>query len=361
MSVLPIFQLAQPVQSVCSLNNFQGEKKIFPNYPPTVPAMFHPANSRYGVKEACKMNVYETSMWILTLGVSMGWQEAQTYSINFLKHAISGDMLPEVSLKLLKNDLKVENPKHRYKIKSTIDSLFPKIGKEKPDKHLSNSGMEEDSSCFGPMSVGRSICSSNGLMNRSAQAKDCTDSTMSVDRSICSLNGLTSRSIQAKEVADSTKTQLVLTLTPENTVPLGQVKYILKNKFAKFGYNVDIFPMSWKHGSYVVVFEDAKLAKEARTKAQAKGYKLSKYRGQRPSPKFLVKYKALVDLPIRTGKSTKQGKTGRKVRKDDVITINQVKGRRARIVSLVNGVQKNIGWVSLHTLTGESLMKRIDY
>merc|ERR1719334_2144901 len=101
--------------------------------------MFHPANSRYGVTEACKMNVYETSMWILTLGVSMGWQEAETYSRNFLEHEISGDMLSDVSVQWLKNDLKVENPKHRYKIKSAIDRLFTKIRKEKPDQHLSNS------------------------------------------------------------------------------------------------------------------------------------------------------------------------------------------------------------------------------
>jgi len=360
MSVLPKFQLAQPVQSFCYLNNFQGEKKIFPNYPPTVPEIFHPANSRYGVKEACMMNVYETSMWIFTLGFSMGWQEAETYSRNFLKNEISGDMLPNVSLHLLKNDLKVENPKHRYKIKSTIDCLFPNIGKEKPDKHLSNSGMEQDSSYFNPMSLGRSIGSLNGPMNRSAQAKDF-GSTMSVDRSICSLNSLTSRSIQASEVADSINNQLILTLTPENAVPLGQVINFLKNKFAKFGYNVDIFSASWKHGSYVVVFEDAKLAKEAHAKARAKGYKLTRYRSQRPSPKFLVRYQALIDLPIRTGKSTRQGKTGRYVRKDDIVTVNQVKGRRARIVSIVNGVQKNIGWVSLRTLTGESMMKRIDY
>jgi len=184
--------------------------------------------------------------------------------------------------------------------------------------------------------------------------------SMSVSRSMGSSNILMSRSIQAKEDADAKSKKLILTLTTDDKVPREHIEYFLKKRFEKFSYNVEISPIIWKPGSYVVVFEDEKLAEEALSQAEAIGYNLAKYRGRKPSPKCLVKYKALADLWIRTGKSMQQRRTERIIRKNEIVTVNQVKGRRARIVSIVNGEQKNIGWVSLHTLNGESLMKRVD-
>jgi len=342
-----MIQQVQPVQRVCSLIGFQAENKVFPSCPVTYPPFFHPAHSQFSVTEVDKMNVYQTAVWIQTLGCSKGWKEAATYSRSFWENQISGQMLPEVSVKMMENDLKVKDPNHRMEIKFTIDSLFPKVEKVKHDEvrphsgiglysdtqswsaswngqHAYNSNMEEDSSCFDSMAVD-SVCSSN---------------------------------ISTGDISRNRK--LILTL-PKDRVKHGQEVLELKQRFAECNYAVDILPLGWKDNSYVVVFENEKLRKEARSRAKEIGYELAKYRGRRPSPEFPVKYQALSELYVRKGKSLKQERIVKIIRKHEIITVNQAKGRRARIVEVLeNGGRKNIGWVSLHTLNGESLMKRMD-
>lgn len=47
------------------------------------------------------------------------------------------------------------------------------------------------------------------------------------------------------------------------------------------------------------------------------------------------------------------------VNKNDVIIVNQVKGRRARVIFHQNGEMVTAGWVSLYTAKGVPLAKRL--
>jgi len=77
------------------------------------------------VKVANDMTVYETSIWIWTLGYNHGWLLAEWYSKRFEENHIDGNILPSLSLQMLEQNLGIKNPTHRMMIKSAIDYLFP--------------------------------------------------------------------------------------------------------------------------------------------------------------------------------------------------------------------------------------------
>jgi len=72
----------------------------------------------------------------------------------------------------------------------------------------------------------------------------------------------------------------------------------------------------------------------------------------------MVKYQALYELNLRSGKSLKKKIVGC-VNKNDVIIVNQVKGRRARVVFPQNGEMVTAGWIALYTAKGVPLVKRL--
>jgi len=71
------------------------------------------------------MTVYQTSIWIWTLGYNNGWLEAECYSKRFQENDINGNMLPKLSLQTLEQILGIKKPIHCMTIKSAIDYLFP--------------------------------------------------------------------------------------------------------------------------------------------------------------------------------------------------------------------------------------------
>lgn len=83
-----------------------------------------------------------------------------------------------------------------------------------------------------------------------------------------------------------------------------------------------------------------------------KGKRRNKKRKQKapsPTPKSPVEYKVLSRVTVRIGKSLKSKIIGH-IYKGAIVTVNQIKGRRARVIrSTINGATIQIGWVSLHT------------
>lgn len=144
--------------------------------------------------------------------------------------------------------------------------------------------------------------------------------------------------------------ELVLTLRPN------QCDNILA-RFEEFGYTVKISHMKNKPNSYVVLFPSRKMAEKALAQANIIGYTLVKKRRPRPSPRCPIMFKALSKLKIRSGKAFSRNVLGW-VRKNDLVMVNQVKGRRARLLSWENGA--NLGWVSLHTSNGIQLLEQTD-
>lgn len=325
--------------------------KKCPLYPPIPPL---PVNSSYRVTLVDQMTVDETAMWIWTCFHFFGCEEAQRYSISFKENCIWGELLPMLTVELMKDDLHINNPLHRSYIKSIIDHHFPDIEKKehvergvfpagpKFLKCQQESKFIEGESESDYISIGD--CCSNSDINSES---DNTRSSISFNSCRSSMN--------AEQDAPLRKRQLILRLQPEE-LAFPALREFLYQKFAERNYIVDIH---MNRDSCVVEFEDRGMALKALAEANVLGLKLSKRRPKRPSPDRLVRFKALHELQIREGKSPNQKKKG-KVKKDEIIIVNQVKGRRARIVDIQDGKPVNIGWVSLNSKEGITLLQRVE-
>jgi len=130
----------------------------------------------------------------------------------------------------------------------------------------------------------------------------------------------------------------------------------IRSRFQLFNYTVKILP-SDRPSSFVILFPGRTTAQKALVQMSAIGFKLVKKRPKRPSPKYPVMFRALSSLKIRRGKALSAEIIG-EVKQGDDVMVNQVKGRRARLLSVQNG--ENRGWVSVHTETGRQLLERLD-
>jgi len=303
------------------------------------------------LKIADEMTVYETSIWIWTLGYNLGWPDAQVYAHSFLDHAIRGDMLSALSLTMLKKDLGIKNTYHCIAIKREIDFCFPKTS-EKLFKLPAGMGLRNE--------IRESIISTERLtastipMSIGSTSEDCK-----LD-SVFSTSAGSSVDSQKDSTVPRTKC-LILTLRPEQRLLVGEKDY-LKSTFAKFNYNVEITSFE-KLNSYILVFEDEVKALKARAQSDDLGYTLSKYRERRPKPDKPALFKTLNKVRVRAGKSFRSWKVGM-LKKDAIVLVNQQKGRRARVISYrdreSSGWVSYNGWVSLYSETGIKLLDRLD-
>merc|ERR1719474_543750 len=70
------------------------------------------------------------------------------------------------------------------------------------------------------------------------------------------------------------------------------------------------------------------------------------------------RFKVLKTLKIRAGVSLKDRKVG-VLKKDEIVTVIQVDGRRARVISEDKAVATS-GWVSLHSETGSPFLEALE-
>jgi len=125
------------------------------------------------------------------------------------------------------------------------------------------------------------------------------------------------------------------------------IEHVCK-RFAQFGFEVEIIS---DQQYYVLTFANEWHALQALAFAPHIGYKLVKKRGQRPTGACPVMFKALSILTVRDGKSFKKKRIG-KICKGEVVMINKIKSRRAR---LCLG-----GWVSLYATNGLQFLRRME-
>jgi len=152
--------------------------------------------------------------------------------------------------------------------------------------------------------------------------------------------------------------ELLLTLRPDQIAQGTKIEH-LRSQFEDFGYKVIIYSLKDKKASYSLEFTDRKEAQRALADPKI-GYKLVKKRPLRPSPTCPIQFKALHALRIRTGKAL-TGRVVGVVKKNELVTVNQVKGRRARLMYIdKEGNKWNRGWVSVHTSEGKPLLERQD-
>jgi len=151
---------------------------------------------------------------------------------------------------------------------------------------------------------------------------------------------------------------LVLSLNPEQKVPLGPKRQVVKSQFAKLNHKVKIIGSREKENSYILVFDNEEKPLKANAQFYNLGYQLQKYRPRRASPGNRVLFKVFSPVTGRVGKSFKSKKV-EMLEKNDIILMNQVKGRRARVISFQNGGP--VGWVSSYGDQGEPLLEGCEH
>jgi len=150
---------------------------------------------------------------------------------------------------------------------------------------------------------------------------------------------------------------LILSLNPNRQVSLRETE-LLKSRFAEFNYGVKILPISSNSDSYIIIFDNEQNALKACARSKAIGYNLAKYVDIHQSPHKLVRFKALITLKVRAGISFNDRKIGL-LKKNQIVTVNQVAGRRARII-FFQDKERMTGWVSLHSGAGTMFLEQLE-
>jgi len=293
-----------------------------------------------------QMTVFETSIWIWTFGWNNRWPEGKVYSESFSKNAITGYLLPTLSLAMLKEDLGIQNVDHCMAIKNYIDCHFQKtnllqcgvpiIRGPGEESQRSTVSMDEATTIRSSMSI-----ASASEVNTDASLSECQADSMSLEKT------------------------LVVTLPSEQRIPVGEKEHV-KSVFAMFDYKVQIFEHK-NPNKYKVVFEDKAKALEANVALKANvefanlGYTIAKDRAPRPSPNNPVMFKTLSPVTVRLGKSLNTQKV-EELQENTIILVNQKKSRRVRVISFrdrdtAEWVSLD-GWVSLHSENGITLIER---
>jgi len=227
------------------------------------------------VMVANDMTVFETSIWIWTLGYNHGWLLAECYAKSFQENHIAGNILPSLSLQMLELNLGIKNPTHRMMIKSAIDYLFPSNKLEQLKAPI-EIGFEEKR---------QGIVASNDELE-SINSEECT--------------------------------------------PFGSVDGMSVSGFSTNSSSSGDSPMN----------------------------NTIHVRGRRSIVKKRIRFKVLKTLKVRAGVSLKDRKTG-VVKKDEIVTVNQVDGRRARVI-FEDRAPAISGWVSLTSETGTPYLEPLE-
>jgi len=365
------------------------------------------------------MTVDETANWIWTLGWYHGWEEAHGYHQNFRDQEISGILLPELTVEFLKLKLGIANERHRLIIMSTIRKLFPNTTVKDPE-YLSlysyvsllvpsvNQSDFDGTKSMNPDSlsqISNHKLDGSDIMSVSCSSRDSikTDNRYDIGSDYVQKEHQVENNVEGKlresggsdsqfckspirktemsisdpltakepqlidevswrsrnlELKDRT---LFVNLRPEQILrdKIQQI-YLIRKQLSEICTYVDIRPTRKNPYIYTVVFPNSTLANEALSRSDDMEFKLIKSWLHRPRPKRPIKYKSLYPLNVNSGRSV-HGKLVDKLREGDIVTVNQVKGRRARLINCKkNGETKTIGWVSLRDLDGEPFMEQLN-
>merc|ERR1719419_2142706 len=156
------------------------------------------------VTVANDMTVYETSIWIWTLGYNHGWLEAEWYSKRFQENNIAGNILPSLSLQMLEQNLGIQNPTHRMTIKSAIDYLFPsnKQGQLKAPIEIAFGEKRQGIAVYNEEleSLNSEMCTPSGSEDDMSESGISTNSSSSADSPVKSTINVGDRRSSAKNL-----------------------------------------------------------------------------------------------------------------------------------------------------------------
>jgi len=380
------------------------------------PPCCHPSVASFNATPVQEMTVHQTANWIRTFGRYHGWTQAEAYAQSFQNNSINGVLLEDLTPEMLECSLGIKNHQHQRELLSAIQYLYPsRQMRNTPQFQGSTTGIQIlESSYSNPISSANcesemeyesdyasttsylvsnhsnnvdetaqmdysDMMSESGYSQRSSVAS-YMESDNDTEISKCTTNKLGSvRSSPEKDIimVDQGTTEESQSVKPLKVCrPLRCRKLLLvlrqreigqdccslqsiRSRFQELEIQVEMEPNEDKLNTYTLVFPNYQQAEEVLSRADEIGYKITKKYPPRPTPTCPQKYKSMAELVIRDGKSLCGDVVG-KLNEGVIVTVNQVKGRRARLIreSTGKGVE-TIGWVSLHEKNGVNLLKQL--
>lgn len=343
----------------------------------TVPPLHHPPGANFAATPVELMGTEQIARWVETLCKYLGWNEAEKYADKFRNNDVTGKVLGLLKDKHLET-LGMSNENHRCLLLSKIRDLYP--------VNSYNTSMFE-SSC-GSASNGWQISSGinnatkfsgSGSTNHSDSSLSsskpavqflpndtthsyCADGSSTQGRSCSSPTGT-----PVSETSSSSRTprfrKLILKLREDQ---MSQDENTIATRFAEL--NLPLKSIERSNGRYIIAFVSPEMTWEAYYNADYIDYKLEKKWPDTPSPQKPIEYENVSPCPltIRKGKAFSQQRCGA-LEPNARVTINKVKGRRARIVEWkvvfedqqVKEGWVTRGWVSVLTAKGSTLLRQV--
>jgi len=380
------------------------------------PPCCHPSGASFNATPVQNMTALQTANWIKTFGRYHCWTQAESYAKSFLDNSITGVLMEDLTPEMLEFSLGIRNHEHRQELLSAIQYLYPNRRiRNTPQFQGSMTGFWIlESSYSNAISSAycqseteyQSDCGSTNSYLISSQSDnldeivqmECSDmlseSGYSVRSSVASyiesdsdvkiseyntnklsivhnspeedvvmVNRVTreeSRSVTLSKISRPFRCRKLLLVLSQHEIEQNSCSLAsIQSRFQELEIKVEVELNETKPNTYTLVFPNYEQAEEVLSRSDEIGYKITKKYPPRPNPKRPLKYKAMAELDIRTGKALSGDIVG-KLKKGVIVTVNQVKGRHARLIreSKSGGVE-TIGWVSLHELNGVNLLKQL--
>lgn len=162
-----------------------------------------------------------------------------------------------------------------------------------------------------------------------------------------------------KNLASSTRLLLTLREDQESSDKISCMNNIRKY-FLNLGFKLEIGTVETADRQFILFFRDEKETNRALSMNDEFNYDVAPYaepakkRSKRPTPAAPIRYMTLNRSRLRAGKSLKSEWKG-ELYKGDVVWVNQIKGRRARIIRAKDDATVR-GWVSLRSNNGFQLL-----
>lgn len=378
------------------------------------PPCCHPSCATYNATPVQEMTVHQTANWIRTFGRYHGWVQVEAYAQSFLNNCITGALLEYLTTEMLEFSLGIRNHQHQRELLSAIQYLYP-IKKMRNTARFQGSLTRIQGSSYSN-AINSVHClseteyeSENGSTNSfliSSQSNYVDEMVPMECSDMMSESGYSQRSSVASYIEsdsdakigecgmdkrksgyNSAEEDIVMvdrgareesqSVTPVKVCrPLRCRKLLIvlrqheieqdrcslqsiRSRFQDLQIQVEVEPNESKPNTYTLVFPNYQQAEKVLSRADEIGYKITKKYPPRPNPKRPLKYKSMAELEIRTGKSLSGDIVG-KLEEGVIVTVNQVKGRRARLIrESESGDVETIGWVSLHEQDGVNLLKQL--
>jgi len=381
------------------------------------PPCCHPSGASFNATPVQEMTVLQTANWIKTFGRYHGWTEVESYVQSFLDNSISGVLLEDLTPEMLEFSLGIKNHQHQRELLSAIRYLYPNSRiRNTPQFQKSLTGIQilessysnatSSAYCQSETECGSEYGSTNSFLISSQsdnldeiiqmECSDMSESGYSLSQkssvpsyiesdsdikiSECSTDKLSivhnspdedvvmvdretrkeSQSVTPSKVCRPFRCRKLLLVLRQHEVEQNCCSLeSIQSRFQELEIKVEVELNQTKPNTYTLAFPNYEKAEEILSRSDEIGYKITKKYPPRPNPKRPLKYKSMAKLDIRAGKSLSGDIIG-KLKKGEIVTVNQVKGRRARLIrEMESGGVETIGWVSLHEKNGVNLLKQL--